>query len=509
MKTAIIYPPVKKNNEYPLLTQNRQFKFSNSLEVRIYPVVMSYLATMLKKDNNDVLFLDGINLRLTFEKFNHLLYDFNPEIIVLESKAPIIKMHWEYINELKTQLPASKIILTGDHASFYPEESFKNSSIDYVIKNGDYDFIISDLVKYLKNEIKILPGGIYYRKDKDIKNTGPSRLYDLNSLPVIDRDLTNWSIYGEAYLYHPVGYILSGRGCGGSNSNKNFKSKKNINDKNDKYATKMPGLCSFCIWQYALWKVSARLMSPEKVVNEIENLVINHKVKEIFDDNESGGIWNYEWLKEFYNEMEKRKLIGKVILSTNARADSLTDEVCNLLKKLNFRLLKIGVESGSNKTLDILKKDESVEEIINGIKRAKRYGLIAMLTTMVGYPWENEKDTLATYKVTKEIMLYKTHFGDSLQSSIIIPYPGTPLYNQAVKNKWFITDPKDYEKFDMAHQLLKTKIDTSRWCRKIWRIHLHPLFLLKSFFTLKKWRDIKLAFRGLWSLLGHLRDYEK
>ena len=70
MKIAIIYPPVTYNNEYPLLTQNRQFKFTNSLEVRIYPVVMSYLATMLQKDSHEVLYLDGINSRLRLNEFN-------------------------------------------------------------------------------------------------------------------------------------------------------------------------------------------------------------------------------------------------------------------------------------------------------------------------------------------------------------------------------------------------------------------------------------------------------
>ncbi len=506
MNIAIIYPPIKKNDEYPLLTQNRQFKYSNSLEVRIYPVVMGYLATMLKNSNNEVLFLDGINLRLSFNKFNKKLYNFKPDIIVIESKAPIIKYHWKYINKLKIKLPKVKIILTGDHPSFFPEESLNNSTVDYVIKGGDYDFIINDLVKDLKRKTKTIPGGIYYKKGKKIINSGNPKEYNMDNLPLIDRKLSRWDIYGEAYLYHPVAYIMSGRGCGGSNSEKNYKTNRKPKEK---YYTKMPGLCTFCIWQYALWKVKARLMSPEKVVDEIENLVKNYNVREIFDDNESGGIWNYKWLQDFYKEMKKRNLTGKVILSSNARADSLTDKTCQLLKKLKYRLLKIGVESGNNKTLKILKKDESVQEIIDGIKRAKRYGLIAMLTTMVGYPWENEKDTYQTYKVTKEIMLYKTHFGDSLQSSIIIPYPGTPLYKEAIKNKWFILNPKNYEKFDMANELLKTQINSTKWCKKIWRIHLHPLFLIKSFLSLRRWQDIKLAFTGLFSLFGHLRDYKK
>jgi len=325
-------------------------------------------------------------------------------------------------------------------------------------------------------------------------------------LPLIDRDLTRWDIYGEAYLYQPCGYIMSGRGCGGSNSQKNFKSNRKVVNK---YETVMPGLCRFCIWQHSFWRCGARLQSPSKVVDEIENLYKNYGVEEVFDDNESGGIWSEEWLRDFHKEMKKRNLIGKISISSNARADSLTDSVCRLLKDTGYRLLKIGVESGNNKTLERLKKDESAEEIMAGIKRAKDYGLIAMLTTMVGYPWEDEKDAYNTYKFTKEIMLYKTHFGDSLQSSIIVPYPGTPLFKDALKNGWLVIDPKDYEKFDMAHLILKTAIDTEKWVKKMWKIHLHPKFLFKSFFTLRKWRDIKLAFRGLTSLFGHLRDYQE
>jgi hypothetical protein len=60
----------------------------------------------------------------------------------------------------------------------------------------------------------------------------------------------------------------------------------------------------------------------------------------------------------------------------------------------------------------------------------------------------------------------------------------------------------------MAHQILTTKIDSEYWCKKMWRIHLHPLYLLKSFFSLRQIGDIKLALRGLVSLLGHLGDYK-
>ena len=236
-------------------------------------------------------------------------------------------------------------------------------------------------------------------------------------------------------------------------------------------------------------------------------LINKYGVVEVFDDNESGFVWNLPWLRKFADEMDRRKLTGKIEISMNARADNMKEETCQLCKRINVRLLKVGVETGNNETLKILKKDEKIEEILEGVKRAKRYGMRVLLTTMVGYPWETEDGARQTYEAVKEMMLYRTKFGDSLQSSVVMAYPGTPLYLKALKNNWFCVDPHDYDKFDQAEPVMKTEINTTYWCRKMWRIMKHPLFLIKSFFTLRSWHDVKLAFIGFRSLQGHLHDY--
>jgi radical SAM superfamily enzyme YgiQ (UPF0313 family) len=507
MNIAVCYPPFQQGREYPLLTQNRQFKYTNSREIRIYPIVMASLATMLKNDGHEVLWLDGINERLDMREFGKRLKDFAPDFCILETKAPLVKRHWEYLRRLKEEYPGLRTILTGDHVSFFPEESMKNSPVDYLIMHGDYDFVCRDILRALAADRKgrraVLPGGVWSRgaKGEIRRPSRPGVFYDVNECPEPDRILTRWHLYGEAYLHHPVAYILSGRGCGGPN---------NRGDKGRDQSS-FPGRCSFCIWQYAFWKAGARMRKPSLVADEILHLVERFKVREVFDDNESGACWNKRWLEEFYRELQSRKLLGRVRISSNARADSLRDNgICDLLKKCGYRLLKVGVESGNNRTLEILKKDETIETIREGIKNAKRHGLIVMMTTMVGYPWEDEAGAKSTFEATKELMLYKTHFGDSLQASVIVPYPGTPLFKEAQKNHWFVPgfDPSDYEKYDMAHQILTTKIDSEYWCKKMWRIHLHPLYLLKSFFSLRQIGDIKLALRGLVSLLGHLGDYK-
>ncbi len=241
MRVAIVYPPFLNGKEYPLLSQNRQFRYSNSKEVMIFPLIPATAATLLKQAGYEVLFLDGINQRLTKKEFMQKLTAFKPDLIALETKAPVIKIHWNFINKTKGTLNA-KFALFGDHVSFFPEESFKNSKVDYVLVGGDYDQGLLMLTEAIAKG-KAIPKGVWHKnKDKIIDNRKLQLVKDLDSLSFIDRELTQWSLYGEAYLYQPCMYILSGRGCGSETCGARG--------------------CTFCIWQHALWEQTARLRSP-------------------------------------------------------------------------------------------------------------------------------------------------------------------------------------------------------------------------------------------------------
>jgi len=481
MKVAIIYPPISKEGKFSLLGQNRQFRYSSSNEVRIYPVVPATAATLLKENGFDVLWIDAINERLTMQEFLKRFYHFDPDMVVIETKTPVIKNHWGFINEIKNENDVL-VALVGDHVSARPEKSFERSKVDYIITGGDYDLSLLKLARNLEFGTD-LPKGLWYRDGDKIKNNGRFELVDeLDDLPFIDRELTNWQLYCVAFLHSPSTYIMTGRGCGVGN-------------------------CSFCSWQHSFWNCTARLRSPANVAEEIEMLVNNYKLKEIFDDNDSGAIWNKEWLREFHVEMKERGLIGEVFLSSNARADCLDRETCDLLKKSGFRLLLCGLESGNNSSLEKLNKGESIEQIKEGIKNAKDHGLRVLITTMTGYPWETINDVKQTYDTVRELMLYKTRVGDSLQSSFVIPYPGTPLYEEALEKDWFIIDPDDYEMYDMSQPVLKSHIKPLEWCNKLWSIHKEPKFVLKTLFSIRSFDDFKLLRDGLKSVLGHTKDF--
>jgi len=492
MKVAIVYPPFSKIGKIAFLSQNRYFKYSNSREVALYPVVLATAATMLKDDGHKVLWLDGINEGLSFEEFDRQLAAFKPDLVVAETKAPVVKKHWEFFAHCRECLPEARLVAIGDHVTLFPEETLLRSPVDFVLTGGDYDFLLRNLTRYLPDRVADLEPGIWYRRNAQVASTGPFELdHDLDATPLIDRELTKWWLYKEADFYEPSARVMFGRGCGGIGGR--------------------AGFCTFCIWVHSLWKRGWRLRSPAHCVREVTNLVENYGVREIFDDTDGGACFDKHWLEGFHEEMKVQGLLGKVFISSNVRADVLQDpEVCKLMVDAGYRMVKPGVEAGTDQTLRRIGKDATVAQIVNGVKTAKDHGLVIHLSAMVGYPWETEEDAQRTYEVMKELMLYKTRAGDSLQASIAMPYPGTPLWRMAVKNGWLTIQEDEYEKLDMDGPVMKTNgVDACAWTKKLWALHYDPRFILRSLVTIRNWDDVALLTRGLRSQLGHFKDYAR
>ena len=170
MKIAISYPPLQSPKGIPFLSQNRQFQWTNTGNV-ILPVIPAIGATKLSSLKHQVLWDDAISEKISFSDWLTRITAFKPEVIFIESKTPVIKLHWQIINKIKTKLPNSKIALMGDHLTALPQESLDNCLVDYIITGGDYDFMMVNLVNHLLNNTKLEPG-FYYHQNKKIVNSG-------------------------------------------------------------------------------------------------------------------------------------------------------------------------------------------------------------------------------------------------------------------------------------------------------------------------------------------------
>ena len=219
LKIAISYPPLESKKGTPCLGQNRQFQWFND-PTYIYPVIPAYAASLLKEKGYEVFWDDAIAEELNYSEWLERIIQEKPDIIAIETKTPVVEMHWKIINDLKNskfEIRNSKFVLMGDHATAFPEESLQKSKVDYVIVSGDYDFMLLNLANHLSKK-ESLEGGFWFRDNGEIKNSGPSDLskHNLNDLPLIDRQLTQWKNYAYKngnFKYKPGAYMMSGRDC--------------------------------------------------------------------------------------------------------------------------------------------------------------------------------------------------------------------------------------------------------------------------------------------------------
>ncbi|MCX6761932.1 MAG: radical SAM protein [Candidatus Moranbacteria bacterium] len=485
MKIAISYPPLKSAKGVACLGQNRQFQWFNT-PTYIYPVIPAYAATLLKKNGYDVFWDEGIAEGLSYESWKARIIKEKPDLIAIETKTPVVKMHWEIIAELKEELPKTKIVLMGDHATAFPEESMQNSLADFVIASGDYDFMLLNLTNHLKSG-EVLEGGFWFRNGEGkTANSGPADLskHDLNDLPLIDRELTKWKLYAYKngnFKYTPGAYMMSGRDC-------------------------WWGRCTFCSWTTMFPGKNFRTMSAVKALDEVENL-IKLGAREIMED--SGSLPIGPWLEEFCTGMIKRGYNKKITMSCNMRITGIRDQkIWKLMKKAGFRFVLFGLESANQETLDRIDKNLKVEEIEPGLKLCKDAGLEPHITAMIGYPWETKEMAERTITLAKK--LFKKGYVDTLQGTIIIPYPGTPLHKYCLENNLLLTE--DYAHYDQREMVMKSQISSQEakdLVQGLYKSFASPQFIWRKLISIRNFADIKFLFITGWKWLGKMIDFSK
>jgi radical SAM superfamily enzyme YgiQ (UPF0313 family) len=263
-----------------------------------------------------------------------------------------------------------------------------------------------------------------------------------------------------------------------------------------------PYNCKFCS-SSALWQRKFRFFSAKRVAKEILLLYKEYGYRNIsiYDDLFS---INKERLKEIVEQLAKRGLLGKIRFEIYGRANCFTEEIAYLLKRMGVKNITFGFETGSKRMLSYLKGSGiKIEDSINAIKVARKYGLNPRGFFMIGSPTETLSDVrktmdfIRTY-LKKDFIIYQT-----------IAFPGTEVWAYAIKNKIYSKNfyeyrqkefidinlslllSKDISKEDFARcfkeiRSLQTKNSKFSFLKKILRIRLKHIKNLLSLEFLKK-----------------------
>ena len=387
----------------------------NTLSLNIYPPLgLVSIGSVLKSNGYDVVILssgtnkDIVNIVLN-ECRDALLVGFTiltPEIPDAVHIAKIIKENYD--------IP---IVWGGWHATLFPDQMANSDLVDKVVVD-EGDLAILDIAdNYKKN-------GYVKNDNKIIRN--PKKL-DMTKLPTPDYNLLGnieTFITGELcdkfmeYDNREIRWLpyQASRGC--------------------------PYECTFCI-NVVTDNRKYRTKDSKQVADEIEHLVKTYNLNhvKIIDDLLFVKIG---WVKEIAQEIINRKL--NITWDSEVRVDMFNDRLVNdealdLFVRSGMNEVNFGIESGSEKSLETIKKRITPKIAYNAVKKCSEFGVVSRCSFIIDIPGEEPEDIYKTVRLAQKIRgLKKTMVGMHTYR----PYPGSELCDELLKNK-LIKQPEIFE----------------------------------------------------------------
>jgi len=324
--------------------------------------------------------------------------------------------------------PDAIIVWGGLHPTLFPEAVLRENYVDYIVMGeGEYPFfeftkgILSNTLN--RKEIKNLG----YKNEGRIVLNEIRPFIDMEKLPFpawdLLPDMKNYFLL-RSYGRRAVNLNTS-RGC--------------------------PHNCSFC-YNAGVNNRRWRGMSAEKVVAQIEHLCKEYGIDSVFfhEDNFDA---NKKRVIRYCNLLLEKKI--KIRWEHFSKVNYADGEQLRLEKKAGCALISYGLESGSDRILKIIHKDQTREDVKKAIDLCRKAGIAAAVSTIIGYPMEERQELDETLSLLKEIKV------QNVFPQIFNPYPGSELFKYVVERKIF-TMPSTLKEQGEAYSVDNVALNMSR-----------------------------------------------
>jgi radical SAM superfamily enzyme YgiQ (UPF0313 family) len=298
---------------------------------------------------------------------------------------------------VKRARPEVTTVWGGWHPSLFPLECLAEPALDVAVA-GQGEEALREIADRLA-EGQDLEGclGIAIRKGGRPVSNPPRAIRDLNELPRHDYSLIPVERYFEAKQRRQIDYVSS-QGC-------RFR-------------------CGFCA-DPNVYKRSWTGLSPQRVGDEVADLWRRYGIEEVAFQDET-----------FFTQPARVESICDELLARGLRvpwtATLRADQACRLDEALwrkargaGLSRVMVGVEAGSQRTLDWMKKDMTVEQVRDTAARLRSHGIAATFNFIVGFPGEPDESVAATLSLMKELRSLSPGFETPV--FYYRPYPGTEI----------------------------------------------------------------------------------
>jgi len=385
------------------------------------PMGLGYLCSHLRDKGHQVSLLD-INLtHLSRQGISEFVREYKPDAIGISVMCTGIDPVRSIVDVVRSASDVP-VIIGGAQVSALPEHTLRYSGADFAVV-GEGEQTMAELLSALEDGDSLEPvRGLAYLIDNVFQQNQPRPLIeDLDSLPFPAWDLMPPGKYRIAPILSsakrfPIAPVVTSRGC--------------------------PFDCTFCAGK-SIWGRTHRFRAAEAVVDEIEMLMKEYGVREVFigDDNFNLKTSHAAGVCE---EILNRRLKIHWACPNGLRVDSLTPELLGLMKRAGCHLVGLGIESASQEILDRAKKALDLSKVRSVCDDIKRAGITAVGFFVLGLPGETKESIMETIEFAKSLPLKRAWF------NILAPYPGSELFDIYVARENLDLDKVDWSTFDTS-----------------------------------------------------------
>ncbi len=417
------------------------------LGLKAPPLNLLYIAATLRENGLSVQIIDDNVLQLGARAIARSIKK-GTKLVGLTAATSTIGSAVRYADAIKLRDLGVTTVIGGPHITFVPQETMERGrSVDIAVI-GEGEDTMTDIAMAIEEgkAPQGIKGTAYHDGEKVIINEPREMRQDIDSFPMPARDLVDLNDYKDPVKKRPIGTMITSRGC--------------VFD------------CAYCASSRMMGQ-RFRARDPSSIVDEME-VLMSHGIEDVeFIDDIF--VLNKKRAIEVAKEIKKRGL--DVNFSASSRVDTLSGPMLRELKDAGLTSLYLGIESGSQRVLDLMSKGTTVNQSLDAVRSAHELGIKVLGSFILGYPGETLKEMDETIAVASRSKI------DFAQFSLLTPYPGTPIFDQLRTRGLISTD--DYDHYTAAEPVIdydKLGISKKAISRKLAmayiRFYLRPSYVI-------------------------------
>lgn len=381
-----------------------------------------YIAGALRKAGYEVDYYDAMSLWHKWPDIQKRIEAFRPDMIATTAYTASIVDAVKLLQFAKTINPRIVTVLGNVHAAFCYDEllTHDHGSIDYIVR-GEGEETLPMLCHCLNagDDPKKVLGIAYWRDGGVVVTPKAPYIHDLDNLPTA-WDLVEWPIYTyRAKKNARLAIVSSSRGC--------------------------KSQCSFCS-QQLFWAQSWRARSAENFVAELEMLHNVHGVEVAMLSDELPTFDRERWVR-ILDLMVEREVPVKLLMETRVDDIIRDADIMDKYREGGVEHIYVGVEAGTQETLDLFNKDTKVDQSKAAIDIINNADIVSETSFVLGMPDDTPESIEQTIELAK-------HYNPDMAFFLAIaPWPYAELYPEL--EKYVAT--KDYRKYNLVEPVIKPK----------------------------------------------------